>query len=96
MSFFVPECSKFQNLRSTLSGTKERATIFAAHIIRSNHDLTIAGVNGGFQSGLSYQRLEEECWQSEPNLVTEMPGSGFVREKKVELEGDDEHVLYVQ
>ena len=68
-------------------------------------------MNGGFQSGLSYQRLEEECWQAEPNLatefpgsgfmdpnlVTEMPGSGFVREKKVDLEGDgDEHVLYVQ
>ena len=73
--------------------------------------LYISGVTGGFQSGLNYQRLEEECWQSEPNLatefpgsgfmdpnlVTEMPGSGFVREKKVDLEGDDdEHVLYVQ
>ena len=41
--------------------------------------------------------MEEECWQAEPNLATELPGSGFIREKKVDLEGDgDEHVLYVQ
>jgi hypothetical protein len=54
-------------------------------------------VNGGFQSGLNYQRLEEECWQSEPNLATEFAATGFVREKKVDLEEDgDEHVLYVQ
>jgi len=55
------------------------------------------GVTGGFQSGLNYQRLEEECWQSEPNLATEFGSAGFVREKKVDLEEDgDEHVLYVQ
>jgi len=55
------------------------------------------GVTGGFQSGLNYQRLEEECWQSEPNIASEFSAPGFIREKKVDLEEDgDEHVLYVQ
>ena len=54
-------------------------------------------MNGGFQFGLSYQRLEEECWESQPNLTSEFGAAGFVREKKVEMEEDnDEHVLYVQ
>jgi len=60
---------------------------------------------GGFQDlvgGRNYRRLEEEVWQSEPNLGEELqraqPQHGFSREKKV---GDnrpdqDEHVLYVQ
>ena len=60
-------------------------------------NVNCSGVTGGFQSGLNYQRLEEECWQSEPNLATEFGSAGFVREKKVDLEEDgDEHVLYVQ
>jgi len=55
------------------------------------------GVTGGFQSGLNYQRLEEDCWQSRPNLASEFAAPGFVREKKVDTEEDaDEHVLYVQ
>eukprot|EP00092_Neocalanus_flemingeri_P027706 GFUD01030071.1.p1 GENE.GFUD01030071.1~~GFUD01030071.1.p1 ORF type:complete len:328 (+),score=95.45 GFUD01030071.1:75-1058(+) len=58
---------------------------------------SVSQVHGGFQTGMNYQRLEEECWQSEPNLATEFGSNGFVREKKVDLEEDgDEHVLYVQ
>lgn len=51
---------------------------------------------------MNYQRLEEECWQSEPNLASEFRSAkdmsgGFIREKKVNLEDEnDEHVLYVQ
>ena len=54
---------------------------------------------------MNYQRLEEECWQSEPNLASEIRevrplgslDNGFVREKKVaDTEDNDEHVLYVQ
>ena len=53
------------------------------------------GSGGGFQTGLNYQRLEEECWQSEPNLANDFrPDHGFGREKKIV--DDDEHVLYVQ
>merc|ERR1719209_413201 len=61
---------------------------------------------GGFQDlvgGRNYRRLEEEVWQSEPNLGQELrraqPQDGFTREKKVGDEGhadQDEHVLYVQ
>merc|ERR1712212_1188975 len=60
---------------------------------------------GGFQDlvgGRNYRRLEEEVWQSEPNLGEELrrsqPQEGFSREKKVEDErrDQDEHVLYVQ
>lgn len=57
------------------------------------------GVSGGYQNGLNYQRLEEECWQSEPNLSSEFKTSfdnGFRREKKVAEDDNDEHVLYVQ
>ena len=54
-------------------------------------------MTGGFQSGLNYQRLEEECWQSQPNIASEFSTPGFVREKKVDMEDNgDEHVLYVQ
>ena len=62
-------------------------------------------VTGGHQNGMNYQRLEEECWQSEPNLASEIRevrplgsmDSGFIREKKVaDTEDNDEHVLYVQ
>ena len=50
---------------------------------------------------MNYQRLEEECWQSEPNLASEFTAgnnnTGFVREKKVNMDDEnDEHVLYVQ
>merc|ERR1712227_1182444 len=49
---------------------------------------------GGFQNGMNYQRLDEECWQSEPNLTSEIRNktrgienqnaeSGFRREKKI-------------
>ena len=68
--------------------------------------LLLAGeVSGGHQNGMNYQRLEEECWQSEPNLASEIRevrplgslDNGFVREKKVaDTEDNDEHVLYVQ
>jgi len=60
---------------------------------------------GGFQDlvgGRNYRRLEEEVWQSDPNLGDELrrchPQDGFSREKKVEDErrDQDEHVLYVQ
>ena len=53
----------------------------------------ILGISGGgFQHG---QKLEEKCWQSEPNLAREnWPEHGFGREKKVV--DDDKHVLYVQ
>jgi len=60
---------------------------------------------GGFQDlvgGRNYRRLEEEVWQSEPNLGEELrraePQHGFTREKKVEDDrpDQDEHVLYVQ
>jgi len=68
--------------------------------MNKNSSMIVASVSqgvGGFQSGLNYQRLEEECWQSEPNLASEFGAAGFVREKKVDLEEDgDEHVLYVQ
>ena len=58
-------------------------------------------MSGGFQTGMNYQRLEEECWQSEPNLASEFTSGknnpGFVREKKVNMDDEnDEHVLYVQ
>ena len=58
-------------------------------------------MSGGFQTGMNYQRLEEECWQSEPNLASEFNSGtnnpGFVREKKVNMDDEnDEHVLYVQ
>ena len=58
-------------------------------------------MSGGFQTGMNYQRLEEECWQSEPNLASEFTAgkndTGFVREKKVNMDDEnDEHVLYVQ
>merc|ERR1712080_531331 len=38
---------------------------------------------GGFQSGMNYQRLEEECWQSQPNIVSEFreTGPGLVRDE---------------
>ena len=47
---------------------------------------------------MNYQRLEEECWQSQPNIVSEFreAGPGFVRERKVDMDDNDEHVLYVQ
>ena len=65
---------------------------------------------GGFQNGMNYQRLEEECWQSEPNLASEIrrdnrgaenqghqgAESGFRREKKIFDDDNDEHVLYFQ
>jgi len=55
------------------------------------------GVTGGFQNGMNYQRLEDECWQSHPNIASEFSAPGFVREKKVDMEENgDEHVLYVQ
>merc|ERR1711936_234073 len=63
---------------------------------------SVSQVSGGFQTGMNYQRLEEECWQSEPNLASEFRSAkdmsgGFIREKKVNLEDEnDEHVLYVQ
>lgn len=53
---------------------------------------------GGFQQGLSYQRLEDDCWQS--TLSVEFKDRarepGFVREAKVNVDDNDEHVLYVQ
>jgi len=69
--------------------------------MKKNSSMIVAsvsqGVTGGFQSGLNYQRLEEECWQSQPNIASEFSRPGFVREKKVDLEDNgDEHVLYVQ
>merc|ERR1711973_818636 len=63
---------------------------------------SVSQVSGPFQTGMNYQRLEEECWQSEPNLASEFRSAkdmsgGFIREKKVNLEDEnDEHVLYVQ
>ena len=56
---------------------------------------------------MNYQRLEEECWQSEPNLASEIRNntrgaetqsaeSGFRREKKIFDDDNDEHVLYFQ
>jgi len=62
---------------------------------------SVSQVSGGFQTGMNYQRLEEECWQSEPNLASEFTSGknnpGFVREKKVNMDDEnDEHVLYVQ
>ena len=64
-----------------------------------NSGVAGTGVSGGYQNGLNYQRLEEECWQSEPNLSSEFKPScdnGFRREKKVAEDDNDEHVLYVQ
>ena len=80
------------------------------HIILNTYNIFdnfyLAGeVSGGHQNGMNYQRLEEECWQSEPNLASEIRevrplgsmDSGFIREKKVaDTEDNDEHVLYVQ
>jgi len=62
---------------------------------------SVSQVTGGFQTGMNYQRLEEECWQSEPNLASEFTSgknnTGFTREKKVNMDDEnDEHVLYVQ
>ena len=64
---------------------------------------------GGFQNGMNYQRLEDDCWQSEPYLGpghrhgypghtghTGARDDGFTREKKVLDDDNDEHVLYVQ
>ena len=63
----------------------------------TNKIIILTGMTGGFQSGLNYQRLEEECWQSQPNIASEFSTPGFVREKKVDMEDNgDEHVLYVQ
>ena len=63
----------------------------------ANEIMILTGMTGGFQSGLNYQRLEEECWQSQPNIASEFSTPGFVREKKVDMEDNgDEHVLYVQ
>ena len=51
---------------------------------------------------MNYQRLEEEAWQSEPNLSSEFNrglderDGGFRREKKIGDDENDEHVLYVQ
>ena len=71
----------------------------------------LAEEGGGFQNGMNYQRLEEECWQSEPNLASEIrrntresgqnqaqqsAESGFRREKKIFDDDNDEHVLYFQ
>jgi len=69
--------------------------------MKKNSSMIVAsvsqGMTGGFQSGLNYQRLEEECWQSQPNIASEFSTPGFVREKKVDMEDNgDEHVLYVQ
>ena len=76
--------------------------------ILTEHYLVEEG--GGFQNGMNYQRLEEECWQSEPNLASEIrrdnrgaenqghqgAESGFRREKKIFDDDNDEHVLYFQ
>lgn len=53
---------------------------------------------GGFQSGLNYQRLEEDCWQSTLSVEyrDRARDAGFVREAKVGMDDNDEHVLYVQ
>ena len=56
---------------------------------------------------MNYQRLEEECWQSEVNLAAEIKNNarereshntetGFRREKKIFDDDNDEHVLYFQ
>jgi len=69
--------------------------------MKKNSSMIVAsvsqGVTGGFQNGMNYQRLEDECWQSHPNIASEFSAPGFVREKKVDMEENgDEHVLYVQ
>jgi len=79
--------------------------------MNKNSDQIISSVSGGFQVGMNYHRLEEDAWQSEPNIASEMGNRGgdsmhkfgrpgmetFMREKKVDLANDnDEHVLYVQ
>jgi len=78
--------------------------------MNKNSDQIISSVSGGFQVGRNYHRLEEDVWQSEPNIASEIgegrigankfgrPGmESFTREKKVDLaEDNDEHVLYVQ
>jgi len=75
--------------------------------MNKNSDQIINSVcqGGGFQDlvgGRNYHRLEEEVWQSEPNLGEELrraqPQEGFSREKKVadDRHDQDEHVLYVQ
>jgi len=54
---------------------------------------------GGFQVGLNYQRLDEDvCWQAEPNLAMEFKDreSGFVRESRLDVEENDDYVLYVK
>jgi len=73
---------------------------------KNNSDIIVQsvsqGVTGGYQDGMNYQRLEEEAWQSEPNLSSEFNrgqderDGGFRREKKVGDDENDEHVLYVQ
>jgi len=73
---------------------------------KNNSDIIVQsvsqGVTGGYQDGMNYQRLEEEAWQSEPNLSSEFNrgqderDGGFRREKKVGDDDNDEHVLYVQ
>lgn len=73
---------------------------------KNNSDIIVQsvsqGVTGGYQDGMNYQRLEEEAWQSEPNLSSEFNrgqderDEGFRREKKVGDDENDEHVLYVQ
>jgi len=73
---------------------------------KNNSDIIVQsvsqGVTGGHQAGMNYQRLEEEAWQSEPNLSSEFNrglderDGGFRREKKIGDDENDEHVLYVQ
>jgi len=75
--------------------------------MNKNSDQIINSVcqGGGFQDlvgGRNYRRLEEEVWQSEPNLGEELrrvqAQEGFSREKKVggPEQDQDEHVLYIQ
>jgi len=75
--------------------------------MNKNSDQIINSVcqGGGFQDlvgGRNYRRLEEEVWQSEPNLGEELrrvqAQDGFSREKKVggPEQDQDEHVLYIQ
>jgi len=75
--------------------------------MNKNSDQIINSVcqGGGFQDlvgGRNYRRLEEEVWQSEPNLGEELrrvqTQEGFSREKKVggPEQDQDEHVLYIQ
>ncbi|XP_023339628.1 uncharacterized protein LOC111709918 isoform X2 [Eurytemora carolleeae] len=65
---------------------------------RQSHEVISSVSQGGFQAGLNYQRLEDECWQTDPNLAREfdLRNSGFVRESKISVEEPDDYVLYVK